>query len=123
MKTPRGYVLLLMMGALASICALGLVVAQRSMLEISDRRASGERDQALWLARSAAAQGKAGNWSVPLSLGPARAHVTVQLSAAGLERRAAAVASMPAGGLAQVKVTWDAQGHRTSWREHYARGP
>lgn len=95
-RTPRGHVAGLMIVVAIALVTLSYGFFTRLSVDWSGRRAAQERQQALWLARSAVTSGVTGREVVKTALGDA----TVTVTKAGA--RVVATAELPRGGRAEV---------------------
>ena len=121
-RSRRGYVLMVVLGALAALSVLGGVVWVRLSQEREGRRAEAWRTQALWLARSAAEDGRPGAWMV--KVGREAVRVSTRVERAGAGTRVVAEATLAARGSARVAVVRDGAGKKVDWQESYERvGP
>lgn len=93
---PRGNVAALMLVVAVALVTLSWAFFARLSVDWSGRRAGLERQQALWLARSAVTAGVAGRQVVKTALGEA----TVTVTKAGA--RVVATAELPRGARAEV---------------------
>jgi hypothetical protein len=112
--------MLLVLGALAAVLAFAGVVWMRLDAERATRLSDERRVQALWLARSAAAAGRAGTREVLLSGGRARVITRVERSAGA--PGVTAEVEVPGGGKARVEVRSTPAGQPSGWQESYTRG-
>ncbi|HEY3449349.1 MAG TPA: hypothetical protein VGK67_23545 [Myxococcales bacterium] len=118
MKNVRGYALLLVLVGIAAALALGTLVGGRIDGDLLATRADEERLQALWLARSAVAQQKAGDREIAVRGGKAKVHATAK---AGAEKLVEATVTTASGAIAQASAKFAADGTASGWQERFDR--
>lgn len=114
----KGHALLLLLVGMTAALALGSLVGRRVDGELGAARVDEAREQALWLARSAAANLKAGDREVAVRGGRAKVHVAASVAwGRGVE----ATVAMPDGSTAKASVRHGADGRPVDWQERFER--